>query len=126
MTPQSGFLIPANPTNGPQRHLERIHHYQGDGTLSTTPRKKRTIQEALDLIETSNKRVFDREGWQTIYTRWIACSGIPLRQVMSDDLYDLLTFNNPQLTYVVPRAASTSREWIIVTGASTDVMSAGT
>jgi hypothetical protein len=113
VTPQSGFLTPANPTNGPQRHLERIHHYQSDGTLSATPRKKRTIQEAFDLIETSNKRVFDRKGWQTIYTRWIACSGISLRQATSDDLYDLLTFNNPQLTYVVPRTVSTAREWII-------------
>jgi hypothetical protein len=81
--------------------------------LSTTPRKKCTIQEAFDLIETSDKRVFDRKGWQTIYTRWIACSGISLRQATSDDLYDLLTFNNPQLTYVVPCAASTAREWII-------------
>jgi hypothetical protein len=63
VTPQSWFLIPASRTNGPQRHLERVHHYQSDGTLSATPRKKHRRPSILSrrptcvfLIEKADRR----------------------------------------------------------------------
>jgi hypothetical protein len=112
----SDFVYPANPTNVPMRHMESKHGYLSDGTLPTEVHKrskKRTITEAFNAIDTANNRTFNRGAWQTSYTRWIASSGVSLRQATSDDFYNLLTQQDPRLEGVIPRSPDTAHRWLV-------------
>jgi hypothetical protein len=45
--------------------------------------------------------------------RWIASSGVSLRQATSDDFYNLLTQQDPRLEGVILRSPDTAHRWLI-------------
>jgi hypothetical protein len=57
--------------------------------------------------------VFDEEGWKSSYCRWVVSSGISLRQASSDELRDLLCFQNHRVKALIPQSMNTTRAWII-------------
>jgi hypothetical protein len=57
--------------------------------------------------------VFDEEGWKSSYCRWVVSSGISLRQASSDELRDLLCFQNYRVKALIPQSMNTTRAWII-------------
>lgn len=107
------YFMPANPTTNGSRHMEDVHNYRSDGTVRTEPPKKRTITEALGAVDAANNRTFDRPSWQSAHTKFIARSGISLRDATSEDFRELLIISNPQLEHVVPQSHLTAHRWVI-------------
>lgn len=104
----------ATPTNIAQRYLVKYHSFNLDGTRAIESRKRphNDIRELFDEQQRANKRVFDLEGWQDVYTSWIATSGISLRQAVAPAFRRLLTYQNPRMETVLPSSASTAAAWI--------------
>jgi len=108
-------MMPCNPTTRPARHMGK-HSYDeaGNKLNSAKKRKQDTIRDCINKQQRLHDTVFDRKGWQTSYTTWIACSGISLRQASQPELYNLLTFHNPKIEQLVPRNDHTTpRRWIM-------------
>jgi hypothetical protein len=60
-----------------------------------------------------HQAVFDEQGWKSAYCRWVVSSGISLPQATSDELRDLLCFQNPRVERLIPLSHNTTRAWIM-------------
>jgi hypothetical protein len=61
---------------------------------------------------TTHHTVFDEEGWESAYRRWFVSSGTFLHQATSDELKNLLCFQNPRMKELIPQAPNTTRAWV--------------
>ena len=115
--PISSYLLKAEKnTNRPLNHLQRFHQFDKDGNKLHQIGSKKRKGESLEgwaLQHEAHHTVFDEEGWKSAYCRWIASSGISLRQASSDDLRALLCFQNPRLKKLVPQSHVTTRTWMV-------------
>jgi hypothetical protein len=113
----STYLLPtARNTTKIIDHLEDIHQYDRLGNKLHTNTSKKRKQESLELWAQQHEEhntVFDEEGWKSSYCRWVVSSGISLRQASSDELRDLLCFQNYRVKALIPQSMNTTRAWII-------------
>lgn len=97
-------------------HLEDLHQFDRLGNKLhqiTSKKRKYGSLEIWAQQEVMNNTVFDEEGWRSTYCRWVVTSGISLRQASSDELRDLLCFQNPRVKELVPQSHTTTSKWIM-------------
>jgi hypothetical protein len=68
--------------------------------------------EAWSQQRDAHNSVFDEEGWKSTYCRWFVSSGISLHQATSNELRDLLCFQNPRIQELIPQSPNTTRAWV--------------
>jgi hypothetical protein len=60
-----------------------------------------------------NNTIFDEDGWGSTYCRWVVSSCISLRQASSDELKDLLWFQNRRVKELIPQSHTTTSKYIL-------------
>jgi hypothetical protein len=97
-------------------HLEDIHHFDRLGNKlhqQASKKRKGWSFDAWSDQQEAHHSIFDVEGWKSSYCRWFVSSGISLRQATSDELKDLLCFQNPRVKELIPQAPNTTRAWVM-------------
>jgi hypothetical protein len=97
-------------------HLESLHQFDRSGNkLQPEVSKERKQGSPNDWArqQDAHQAVFDEQGWKSTYCRQVVSSGISLRQATSDELRDLLCFQNPRVERLIPLSHNTTRAWIM-------------
>lgn len=113
----SAYLIKATTaTNRIIDHLVDRHYYGRKGeppeSYKSKKRKHNTLEEAWMNAEHAHKEVFNTSGWKAAYCKWVACSGVSLRQATSKELVSLLTYQHPKLSSMPITSATTAGMWM--------------
>jgi hypothetical protein len=96
-------------------HLEALHQFDrlGNKLLQNLSKKRKGWSfDAWSQQHETHQTVFDEEGWRPTYCRWFVSSGISLHQATSDELKQLLCFQNPRVKELILQAPNTTRAWV--------------
>lgn len=113
----STYLLKAShATNRIIDHMVEHHYYSRKGEppliVQSKKRKVNTLTQSWMDTERANKEVFNVEGWKATYCRWIACSGVSLRQATQKETIEMLTFQHPRLKEMPATSPTTAGRWI--------------
>jgi hypothetical protein len=113
----SSYLLSThNNTTKILNHLEDLHQFDRLGNKlhqAVSKKRKHGSLELWSQQQIVNNTIFDEDRWRAAYCKWVVTSGVSLRQASSDELKDLLCFQNPRVTELVPQSHNTARKWII-------------
>jgi len=111
------YLIRSNTsTNRIIDHMEQRHGYLRNGLATGSPttkkRKLNTIEGSWQRQQSLAKETFNIPGWQSQYCRWIAITGVSLRQATHPETIALLSWQHPQLGQLPPVSHGTAALWM--------------
>jgi hypothetical protein len=76
-------------------------------------RKANNLEAAWGRQVQAHNTTFDCARWKLQYIKWVVCSGISLRETAATYHNELLAFQNPRVTEILPSCQTTVTAWIL-------------
>jgi hypothetical protein len=70
-------------------------------------RKANNLEAAWGRQVQAHNTTFDCARWKLQYIKWVVCSGISLRETAATYHNELLAFQNPRVTEILPSCQTT-------------------